>query len=218
MAKSREIRSRGTVERIGRNKWRIHVSAGYDDVRQKYTRFSRTVTGSKSDALDALDAFRQELKTGKVSAERPYAYTVGRYARAFHDERRGTLSPLSEKRERAMIDQIERYFGGWEIGELGPADIRQVYRSIREEGQLFDDGIFKLHRKLKQVMKQALLDELVVRNPCDAVKVSKPKPQERKSLSPEEAVRLFSIVTSGEPSAPPETRTASAATDRKSVV
>lgn len=195
-----EIRSRGTIENVGRGKWRLHISTGYDEATGKYGRASRTVTGNKSEALKEMERFRQELREGTVTTERPYAYTVGQYAADFHEERANAMgSPLSWSREAVEIKNVVVFFGGWRIDELAPADIRQTYARIRREGTLNDKGIYRLHKTLKQVMRQAVCDELIGRNPCDAVKVSRPKPAERSSLGADGAQRLYEVLVSGEP-------------------
>ena len=65
-----EISSRGTIESAGRGKWRLRISTGFDPVKGKYGRVSRTVRGSKADAIHELERFRQELREPKSDSSK----------------------------------------------------------------------------------------------------------------------------------------------------
>lgn len=197
-SKGLSITGMGSIEMIRRGKWRVRVSLGKDPVTGKYVRSpSITVDGTKADAINALQEYRAQLKYGSSTLPRGIIPTVGEYARRFHEQREGSMgSPLSYKREDIEIRHIERFFGEYDITDLTPAVIRATYAQLRKHDALSESAIHKLHQKLSQVMKQAVIDDLVGRNPCDAVSVPRPKSKERKSLDASEAARLYGIVTS----------------------
>lgn len=197
-SKGMTISGMGSIEKLDRGKWRVRVSLGKDPVTGKYVRSpSITVNGTKADAVNALQEYRAKLKYGSSPIPRGILPTVGEYARQFHEQREGAMgSPLSYKREGIEIGHIERFFGEYDIVDLSPAVIRATYAQLRKHDALSESAIHKLHQKLSQVMKQAVIDDLVTRNPCDAVSVPRPKAKERKSLPAEEAARLYAIATS----------------------
>ena len=196
MSKSLTVRGMGNIERLGRNKWRIRVSLGKDPVTKKYRRsHSRTVYGNKTDAINALEELKSELRMGKAAIVAPRTATVDSYARMFHYQRQGSFgSPLAFKREELEIRRIERFFGGYALEELTPYAIREAYYQIRKQGLMSEGELHKMHLKLGQVMKQAVADGLVASNPCANISAPRPKPAERKSLSAEEAARLNDIL------------------------
>ena len=196
------IRGMGSIEKLDRYRWRVRVSLGKDPVTGKYLRSpSITVHGTKTDAINALQEYRWQLSCGEAPARKGIIPTVGEYAQQFHDQREGTLgSPLTYKREGQTICRIKQYFGDYDLVDLTPAVLRATYAQLRKRGAT-PSGLHKLHQKLSQVMKQAVNDELIVRNPCDAISMPRPKPKERKSLEADEAARLYEVLTDGEPTA-----------------
>ena len=65
MTTSCTINRAGQIEKRGPRKWRIRVSLGYDPERRKYIRpSSRTIEGTKADAMEALLAYKDELRNG----------------------------------------------------------------------------------------------------------------------------------------------------------
>ena len=117
---------------------------------------------------------------------------VGAYAREFHQRRldMGTLSSLSLERDEIEIARIEEYFGGVPVQDLDAATINRVYAKMRKSGTSAS-ALYKTHQKLSQVMKQAVKEEIILRNPCDLIDdVKRPEAAERRSLSAEQAVQL----------------------------
>ena len=98
--------------------------------------------------------------------------------------------------------RIDEHFGSTPIGEVTAAQIRAEHTRIRRDGSMSEHAIHKMHQKMKQIMQQAVYDELIPKNPCDPVKAPRPKSKERKSLSREEAARLYAILIDGPLEAP----------------
>lgn len=203
MGKCYTIKGKGQIENMGRNKWSIRCSLGWDPITCKYKRSPRrTVEGTKAEAIDALIAYRNELKEGFMVVKG--AVSVSEYANKFHEEREfsdSISSPLAYKREGLEVAHIVRFFGPISIEDLDAQTLRSSYAAIRKERLMTDGELFKMHAKLKQIMKQAYTDQIILRNPCDAVTVKKPKPQERKSLSMQEAARLNNLLVTSATSA-----------------
>ena len=70
--------------------------------------------------------------------------------------------------------------------------IREAEAQARKSKQYSESTLHKMHQKLRQVLQDAYLNEIIPRNPADLVPFARPKPKsERTSLTPEEAARLF---------------------------
>jgi len=63
-------RMAGSLERRGKNSWRLVVSAGYDPVTGRRRRVQRTVRGSKRDAERSLARLVVEVEGGMQSDQR----------------------------------------------------------------------------------------------------------------------------------------------------
>lgn len=150
----------------------------------------RTVHGNKAKARMELEAYRVELE--RELNNQHSCLTVGSYAREFHQRRldMGTLSPLSLERDEIEIRRIEERFGDIPLQEIDAAAISSAYADMRREG-LSASALHKTHQKLSQVLKQAVKEEILLRNPCDLIDdVKRPEAAERRSLSSEQAIQL----------------------------
>lgn len=118
----------------------------------------------------ALEEYKEELNSGVV--RRGKERSVSEYANDFHALRKGTMgSPFAYERE------------GY--------DIRHAYAEARKSGRFSESEIRRIHVKLKQVIQEAVDNELVDRNPCTGVKFPKPNIEARQALTTEEAARLL---------------------------
>ncbi|MDD6729495.1 MAG: tyrosine-type recombinase/integrase [Eggerthellaceae bacterium] len=102
----------------------------------------------------------------------------------------GTRSPLSLERDEIEIARIEEYFGNVPVQDLDAATISRAYAKMRKTG-MSSSALHKTHQKLSQMMKQAVREEIILRNPCDPIDdMKRPEAAERRSLSAEQAVQL----------------------------
>ena len=142
---------------------------------------SRKVYGNKAEATAALVAYKKELEDSQAGRD----ITVGEYAAAFQSGRKalGKVSPLTLERDQHEIDRITKYLGNVRVTDLDAQTIEDAYLRMSELDGASPDAIHKVHMKLSQIMRKAFLEELVDRNPCDAVEgVRRPKvsPQKRR--------------------------------------
>ncbi|RGL09561.1 site-specific integrase [Collinsella tanakaei] len=155
----------------------------------------KTVHGLKSDAKRELARYQTEYR--KEIEGVPSTTTVAQYAERFHSQH-VMNSPLAYDRERLEIAHICRLFPGVLITDLNPKGIRDAYEKERRRRDLpvragdpcplSEDGLHKVHVKLRQIMGQAHLDDLIPNNPCEKVKFPKPPQRNaRNSLTPEDA-------------------------------
>ena len=140
----------------------------------------------------ALEEYKEELNSGIVRKRE--GRTVAQYAEDFHALREGTFkSPLAYKREGDYIRHIREMFGDIRLSDLRPDDIRHAYAEARKNG-MSEAEVHGTHVKLRQIMQDAVDNEIIVRNPCSPVKLPKPTYRERSPLTAEEASRFLTCL------------------------
>ena len=140
----------------------------------------------------ALEEYKEELNSGIVrdSGNR----TVAEYAEDFHSLREDSFrSPLAYAREGNYISHIHEMFAHIRLADLHPDDIRHIYADARKKG-MSEAELHGTHVKLRQILQDAVDNELILRNPCIPVKLPKPTYRERDPLTAEEASRFLSCL------------------------
>lgn len=140
---------------------------------------SRKVQGNKAEATAALVAYRQELEE-QTSGK---GITVAEYADQFQANRKalGKVSQLTLDRDQHEIDRIKRCIGDVKVVDLTSSMVEKAYLRMSEVEGASPDAIHKVHMKLSQILRKAYLEELIDRNPCDAVEgIKRPKVSQQK--------------------------------------
>jgi len=108
--------------------------------------------------------------------------TVGEFLeRWLKDSVRGTVRPSTFEVHRHMIQpHIMPTLGRLKLKDLTPVHVRCFYREKLNSG-LSSATVRKMHSILRKALRQAVLDGLVPRNVCEAVK---PPKVERKEIIP----------------------------------
>lgn len=108
--------------------------------------------------------------------------TVGEYLeRWLKDAVKGTVRQSTFEVHRHMVQpHIVPALGRLKLKDLNPAHVRGFYREKLDSG-LSAATVRKMHSVLHKALKQAVLDGLVPRNVCEAVK---PPKVERKEITP----------------------------------
>ncbi|MCL2530038.1 MAG: site-specific integrase [Coriobacteriia bacterium] len=202
--KNRERASRGEGEIIEVQRgqvYRIRPRLGKDPKTNRYLKAPmRTVYGNKAEARRQMVIYKDELREEAMHKGRKL--TVGAYARQFQDQRRslGNLSPLTIERDEIETHKIEELFGEVGISKLTVGVINEEYAKLRTDNKVSKSQLHKLHAKLRQVLKQAVKEEIITKNPCDAIELTRPRSAERKSLTVAEATKLAKDLRKEEPS------------------
>ena len=197
--------AKGTSEPIkGKpGSFRIYFSLGRDPEsgnngkRVKYLKTPKRTIHCKSknpknwpgEVSNALDVYRKELESYEPASDAPT--TVAGYAEDFHQLRESSFgSPLSFQREGYDVRHIRELFGDIPLSSLRPDEIKRAYAEATSNGRFTDAEIRRIHVKLKQVMQDALENELIERNPCISVRLPKPDLRARNFLPPSELPRF----------------------------
>lgn len=180
--------------------FRLYFSLGKNPVTGKYDRTPKRTHHCRSknprnwpkECENALAAYRAELEG--ASRDERQMRTVGEYASDFHELRESEFkSPLSSQREAVYVRHITDMLGEIRLDDLRPEDIRRAYAEARREG-MSESELHGTHVKLRQILQDAVLNEVIDKNPCDAIKLPKPTLKERAPLSAEEASRFLACL------------------------
>ena len=198
---AKQLYGRGTVtEIIKGKKYRIQQPCGKDPITGKYRRIRETFMGTRRQAEMRLEEIRRELEQGKaLNADR---VTLAEWMEQYLSNREslGKLRPNTLKRDRGLSKHVIRGLGAVLIVDITPAMVNGFYASLRDSG-VGDTTVKQCHRLLKTVLKQAVNNDLILRNPVERADTPKnPKPN-RQSLEPGEANRMSALCESGTPTA-----------------
>jgi len=180
--------------------YRLYFSLGKDPETGRYLRSPKRTFHCKSknpknwskECENALSAYRTELEGSRKHENG--SRSVSEYAENFHALRKGTFkSPLAYKREGDYIRHICALFRDIRLSDLRPDDIRHAYADARKDG-MSDGELHGTHVKLRQILQDAVDNEIIERNPCTPVKLSKPTYRERKPLPTKDASRFLTCL------------------------
>lgn len=191
--------ARGCTEKTKKNGvFRLYFSLGKNSETGKYMRTPKITFHCKSknpknwpkECEKALAEYRKELEGGTETSTPPTA--LANYCWNFHAMRKGTMgSPLSYEREELDIRHIQELFGDIDIKDIKPGDVRKAYSASRESGRFSESEIRRIHVKLRQILQTAVDDDIIAKNPCQAVSLPKRNIEARKSLNEDEASRFL---------------------------
>jgi integrase len=157
----------------------------------------RYVTGKTRDEVHAklIEAMGNRAQGLHFDAG---ALTVGEYLTHWlKDSVRGTVRPSTFEVHRHMIEpHIVPALGRLKLKDLNPTHVRGFYRE-KLDSRLSAATVRKMHSVLRKALKQAVLDGLIPRNVCEAVK---PPKVERKEIRPldQEQTKAVLEAASGE--------------------
>lgn len=162
-------------------KWKLRV---WTDCGLK----SRVVNGSKREALVALEQFKEELRETAISTD-----AFGPYAQNWlkHQLDRG-LAPRTINNKRRDLRNLARVVpDNTPLTNMNVEFCREALHQLRhggaaKGGELSGSYMESIFCTFKAIMKQAVDDEKINRNPLDAIPIPKSDTGEKKCLTPEQ--------------------------------
>lgn len=192
----------------GKPGWEIRVSIGELNYQTgTYERVSRTFYGTKKEAEREERRIKSDLEKGiRVKKQ---SETFSDFARAWHQTRieAGKLAETSKNREATIVNTLCSYLGTVKLKDITPAMVERTYSDIRRDKsaalghQYSESTMSKIHIVFSQIMKRAVLFDLIDRNPCERIEAPKCSASERRSLSKGNAIRLHDLLASDEAAA-----------------
>lgn len=158
----------GSLERRGKDSWRLIVSAGFDPVTGRRRRVQQTVHGSKRDAERALARLVVEVEGGMLvdlSRERLDSYLV----KQFLEKARTRLRPETWVRYESLIRiHISPAIGSIPLSKVRPQHVDQMMRAMAKGGGA-PSSVRQAYRVLSRALKEAVRLQLIPANPAERV-------------------------------------------------
>lgn len=183
-----KVKGNGTVRQVKnkkgelvKNSWQLILSLGYDPLTGKRRQECRPFKGNKTEAKRALAEFRHEVEQGlKIDADK---ITFGEYANQWADSREasGRLAAATTLRDRQVLVHILRHLGTVALGDIETTTVRNLYATLLKEG-MGQPTVVKVAIELKQILRQAVNDDIILRNPCDRVEAPKRQKSQKSSV------------------------------------
>lgn len=195
----------GSIEKRGKNSYRLTVSEGFD-LNGKPMIHRKTVHGTKKDAEVELAKFVTEVQNGLVIDGKSLKFSefTEIWKRDYGSKE---LAPSTYKRYCRMLEtRLLPYFGHFYINKIKPTDIMKFYDLLEKDTQLVrkkgNNGsktrkplscktILEHHRLLRAMLHKAVYWQLVVSNPAERVQPPKARKPKRKSYDDEQTKILL---------------------------
>ena len=143
------------------------------------------------------DQVRRKLTEAMANRDKGFIYdddnlTVKEYLdRWLSDSVRGTVRESTYSRDKYLVtNHIKPALGRLKLKNLNAPHLQGLYRDRLDSG-LSGSTVQKIHHVLNKGLGQAVMWNLIPRNPADSVKAPTPTPKEMHPLSAHEARRLL---------------------------
>ena len=195
----------GSIEKRGKNSYRLTVSEGFD-LNGKPMIHRKTVHGTKKDAEVELAKFVTEVQNGLVIDGKSLKFSefTEIWKRDYGSKE---LAPSTYKRYYRMLEtRLLPYWGHFYINKIKPTDIMKFYDLLEKDTQLVrkkgNNGaktkkplsgktILEHHRLLRAMLHKAVYWQLIVTNPAERVQPPKARKPKRKSYDDEQTKILL---------------------------
>ena len=130
----------GSIQQLGRNKWRVSVSFGRDPITGKYRRATQVVNGTKAEAKKVRDGMIRNHENGlRLDASK---VTFDEFARQWQaaKEASGRIGEQRIRMERRNVRDICARIGELPITEVTPQVVETVLDDIRAAKEGFARG------------------------------------------------------------------------------
>lgn len=195
----------GSIEKRGKNSYRLTVSEGFD-LNGNPMIHRKTIHGTKKDAEVELAKFVTEVQNGLVVDGKSLRFSefTEIWKRDYGSKE---LAPTTYKRYCRMLEtRLLPYFGHFYINKIRPTDIMKFYDLLEKDTQLVrkkgNNGsktrkplsgktILEHHRLLRAMLHKAVYWQLIVANPAERVQAPKARKPKRKSYDDEQTKILL---------------------------
>jgi integrase len=182
----------GTIVRRKDGRWMASITIGRDPATGKLRRAS-FYSKTRQDAADKLAHALSDLGRGTFIA--PQKLTVAQWLETWLQEyKRPKVRPLTfDNYERIMRCHLIPALGHLSLKELRPEHVQRAYNERRQAG-LSSGSIRVMHAVLHGALKQAMKNQLVLRNVTEAVTAPSARTRTMRPLSLQEVRHLLSAI------------------------
>jgi integrase len=202
----------GTVERRGKNSWRIRVPAGYEGGKKQWISETIKYPSSMSESAQRKAA-NKALNRLAVRVERGEAatgpqMTLEAFATQWMEYKRQSLSPVTYANYQGLLNgRILPALGQIKLHSIKPATLVKFYQQLQAPGgrkdrkpkpTLSGKTVRLYHGLLSVMLATAVQWQLIPYNPTDRVAPPKKDTPEMRYYTPEEAGKALAALE-GEP-------------------
>jgi integrase len=193
MAKRRAA-GEGSIYQDARGYWNASVFVGRDpDGKALYKKVSRK---TEKLAAQELKKLNRMLDAGELKPPSKGG-TIADLIHDFVKHAKRSLAPnTATDYERTLVNFILPEFGKEAPNALKAINIRKFNNRQLEEGRSVSH-VVRCHKYLQSVLRQAVRDEIIARNPCDQVKLPQLESEEVNPWTFEEAQRFLDVAQGG---------------------
>jgi integrase len=145
----------------------------YLDVDGKKTAKYKGGFATKKEAEQALKETEAQILTGQFVQDKttPLADYLRHWFNDIHKPtiRAHTINGYRNNIEHHIIPAL----GAVPLGTLNRADVQKLYNSLQSDNKLSATTVLYVHRVLRKALNEAMLNGLILRNPCDGITIKK---------------------------------------------
>lgn len=181
------------IEEIKGKKYKIIIEAGKNPATGKRKRIVRRIEGRKPDAQALLSQIIMELKQGTYIE--PKRITVADWLNTWlNDYKKMELRPTTWESYRIQADtHLIPSIGQLNIQDLRPDHLQKLYNEKLESG-LSPRSVRYIHTTIHGALKQAVRNQLVIRNVSEATTLPKREKSQARALTPMEQDDLLAAI------------------------
>jgi integrase len=161
------MRPRGTIKSRSQGSYRIRYSLGRDPVSGKRRFATATVRGTRKQAERELVRLLRTVDTGEHVD--PSRVTVGDWLELWTQTTKAEVSPKTHERYAEIVRcYLKPRLGSFALQRLTPSDIQKAYNNFDRNPSPRTRR--HIHRILKSALARAVEQQVLPRNPADALK------------------------------------------------
>lgn len=190
--------SKDGIREIGKDKngktvWELNVSYT-DSYTGEAKRMFRRFHGTYRQAQKQRAQLIAETENG-VRAIEADKITFREYADSWFEgwKATGEWSNSSMKDKATIVEMLKERFGGSKLKDIKPTHISGYYSGLKSSG-ISGARIRKYHNTINQIMRSAVNDDVLARNPVERVKAPSAGKPNRKALSKADVAKLLEKV------------------------
>lgn len=183
---------RGSIDRRGKDSWRIRVYLGRhpETGRKRWT--TKTVRGTRADADKACAKLLLEVDSGFHGDDHTVAELAARWLALVERD----LSPATVRDYRYVLNRhVIPTLGDRLVSKVRTHELETWYRSL----DIGPSRVRRLHNVLSSAFDQAVRWQWVVANPCASARPPKVAEKETRPPSPEEVQKLIDLARETDP-------------------
>ncbi len=178
---ARRGHNEGTLYERPNGKWQAQVSLA-DGTRKTFT------ANTKREVQVLLNAARSDVTSGRLTTNEKQS--VKEYLVWWLTTIQPSVRYSTHRSYELNVERVSRHLGKVRLDALRPVQIQEAYSKLLAEG-LSPRSVQMTHTVFHTALRHAEKLGLIARNPCDAAIPPKAPRHEGRTLSPEEAQRLF---------------------------